>query len=80
MDSIGNLSKETTIPAEPKFIRRGKSSNIFTGRETILDRLDKHFGPREPGDTSRREFHLRGMGGVGKTQIALKFTERNERR
>ncbi|KAK2610776.1 hypothetical protein N8I77_004177 [Diaporthe amygdali] len=76
----GSLSKETTIPAEPRAIRRGKSSNIFTGRDGILNRLDKHFGPREPGDTSRREFHLRGMGGVGKTQIALKFTERNERR
>ncbi|KAJ0121219.1 hypothetical protein J7T55_008382 [Diaporthe amygdali] len=59
-----SLSKETTIPAEPRAIRRGKSSNIFTGRETILKRLDKHFGPREPGNTSRREFHLRGMGGV----------------
>ncbi|KAI7780329.1 hypothetical protein LA080_016177 [Diaporthe eres] len=76
----GSLSKETTIPAEPRAIRRGKSSNIFTGREAILNRLDKHFAPRKPGDTSRREFHLRGMGGVGKTQIALKFTERNEKR
>lgn len=75
----GGLSKETTVPAEPKAIRRGKSSNIFTGRAAILRRLDEYFGPRAPGDTSRREFHLRGMGGVGKTQIALKFTERNER-
>jgi hypothetical protein len=77
---IGGLTKETTIPAEPRAIRRGRSSNIFTGREEILKRLDNHFGPRKPGDTSRREFHIRGMGGVGKTQIALKFTERNEDR
>ncbi|KUI57201.1 Patatin-like protein 2 [Cytospora mali] len=76
----GGLSRETTIPAEPKAIRRGKSSNIFTGRTAILGRLNEYFGPRAPGDTSRREFHLRGMGGVGKTQIALKFTEQNERR
>lgn len=96
---IGGLSRENTIPAQPRFIRRGKSSNTFTGREEILKRLDEYFGPRAPGHASRRQFQLRGqykqttlhvgssssnkvtgMGGVGKTQIALKFTERNDRR
>nr|AET07143.1 vegetative incompatibility protein 2 [Cryphonectria parasitica] len=55
------INKNMTIPAQPRFIRRGRSSNTFTGRDNILRRLDECFEPRAPGNTSRREFQLRGM-------------------
>jgi len=53
------------------------SSVFFTGREEILDRLKTHFGTRTAtgGFKTRRLFLLYGMGGIGKTQICLKFTE-----
>ncbi|KAF7761692.1 hypothetical protein Agabi119p4_9684 [Agaricus bisporus var. burnettii] len=44
----------------------------FMGREEILDKMRKYF---ELGDDSRRVFVLHGLGGSGKTQIALKFVQ-----
>jgi signal recognition particle GTPase len=56
--------------------RMGSSSAFFTGRVRILDTLKEHFRARLPGDEKpRRQFLLCGMGGAGKTQIALKFAE-----
>ena len=50
------------------------SSPIFTGRKDVLEELGKIFVHR--ADTgSRRSCLLWGMGGIGKTQICLKFTE-----
>ncbi|KAK7737416.1 hypothetical protein SLS53_006489 [Cytospora paraplurivora] len=54
------------------------ASTIFTGREAILVKIRRTFSRHEYGDIARREFHLWGMGGVGKTQIALKFAEEFE--
>jgi len=53
----------------------GSSSNFFVGRENVLESLDKRFSVRAPGEINRREFLVCGMGGAGKTQIALKFVE-----
>jgi Cdc6-like AAA superfamily ATPase len=50
-------------------------SAIFTGRQSILQKLDKFFSPRPSGSQKRRTFVLYGMGGAGKTQTALKFVE-----
>ena len=49
---------------------------MFTGRSAYLQRLNNHFisNARE----KRKSFLLHGMGGIGKTQICLKFTEENE--
>lgn len=48
----------------------------FVGREELLDQLAAFFAPRPANSpSSRREFILYGMGGVGKTQISLKFAE-----
>ena len=52
--------------------QRPNSSALFTGREDILQRLKEHFAPRDRG---RKSFLLYGMGGIGKTQICLKFVE-----
>ncbi|OIW35316.1 hypothetical protein CONLIGDRAFT_53333 [Coniochaeta ligniaria NRRL 30616] len=53
----------------------GTSSNFFTGRTKVLESLEDRFFLREPGERGRREFLICGMGGAGKTQIALKFVE-----
>ncbi|KAM7193524.1 FabD/ lysophospholipase, partial [Rhypophila sp. PSN 637] len=56
----------------------GIASTLFTGRTEILERLSVFFSKREGNTGPRREFLLYGMGGVGKTQIALKFKQTME--
>lgn len=58
----------------------GVTSNFFTGRQEILQRLDSFFALRDTGGSPRREFILHGMGGVGKTEIAFKVSEALEER
>ena len=58
-----------SIPQKPN------SSALFTGREDILEKLKHHFAPQDQGNTQRKSFLLYGMGGIGKTQICLKFVE-----
>ena len=50
------------------------SSCLFTGREDDLGKLRQYFGQRDH-PSPRRQFLLYGIGGGGKTQIALKFVE-----
>ena len=50
-------------------------SSLFTGREEYITTLQAYFNkPNEKG--LRRDFLLYGMGGVGRTQIALAFANR----
>ncbi|KAJ7614774.1 P-loop containing nucleoside triphosphate hydrolase protein [Roridomyces roridus] len=53
-------------------VRCPPASQIFQGRKEILDKMQQYF-PQEP--KKRRIFVLYGLGGSGKTQIALKFLE-----
>ena len=55
--------------------QRPNSSPLFTGCENVLKRMMDHFAPQDQGDRYRKSFLLYGMGGVGKTQICLKFVE-----
>jgi hypothetical protein len=56
---------------------RTHSSANFTGRRDYLAKLRDYFSVK-PGEPLRRKsFLLYGMGGIGKTQICLKFTEEN---
>jgi len=50
---------------------------VFTGRETILSQLDKCFNSMKTsvGLKKQHKFVLYGLGGSGKTQIALKFLQ-----
>jgi len=55
-------------------------SRFFVAREGILGKLDTCFSPRDTRGKPRREFLLYGMGGVGKTEIALKTADALEDR
>ncbi|KAF8977501.1 hypothetical protein BDQ17DRAFT_1266505 [Cyathus striatus] len=51
-------------------------SQNFTGQEFYLEKLHEHFKNKiSNGKSERRMFLLYGMGGIGKTQICLKFTD-----
>ena len=51
-------------------------SNRFTGRTEVIAKLKKHFSTHANDSAQRRKlFLLYGMGGIGKTQICLKFIE-----
>ena len=52
------------------------SSLIFTGHKDILNKLGKIFAPHASSRLiPRPSCLLGGLGGIGKTQICLKFTE-----
>jgi hypothetical protein len=51
------------------------SSALFTGRDVYLERLRDYFHSSIRGE--RKTFLLYGLGGIGKTQICLKFIEQN---
>ncbi|KAJ7614873.1 hypothetical protein FB45DRAFT_1109088 [Roridomyces roridus] len=53
-------------------VRCPPASQIFHGRNEILDKMQEYFS-QEP--KKRRIFVLYGLGGSGKTQIALRFLE-----
>ncbi|KAF8157989.1 P-loop containing nucleoside triphosphate hydrolase protein, partial [Crassisporium funariophilum] len=53
--------------------QKPNSSTLFTGRKEVLEQLKHHFAPRL--NRERRLFLLYGMGGIGKTQICLRFAE-----
>jgi chloramphenicol 3-O-phosphotransferase len=48
------------------------SSRIFQGRQAILDKMSLFFNA---GLKKQHIYVLHGLGGAGKTQIALKFIE-----
>ena len=50
------------------------ASQMFTGREDYLEKLRNYFSPTD-NSQHQKQFLLHGMGGVGKTQICLKFVE-----
>jgi hypothetical protein len=65
----------TTLSSTVQYKTRVHSSSIFTGRREYLRKLGDFFSA-QPNESSRRKcFLLYGMGGIGKTQICLKFTE-----
>ncbi|KAF8345651.1 hypothetical protein F5887DRAFT_1190591 [Amanita rubescens] len=51
------------------------SSTFFTGQDKYLQKLKDHFISQVQGQ--RNFFLLHGLGGIGKTQICLKFIEEN---
>ena len=69
---IHNDSRTTSdavIPLMPN------SSIRFTGQTVVIDELKRHFSNTSDSAQLRKFFLLYGMGGIGKTQICLKFIE-----
>lgn len=68
-----NYSNKTTsdavIPLKPN------SSTRFTGRTEVIAKLKDHFISTGDQRRIRKYFLLHGMGGIGKTQICLRFIE-----
>ena len=69
--SYGNrTTSDTAIPLMPN------PSNRFTGWTEVIAKLKKHFSTNAKDTIQKRRFFLLyGMGGIGKTQICLKFVE-----
>ena len=52
------------------------TNTLFTGREDILEKLDRSIGPQS--DLSQKNEHQKrfviiGDGGIGKSEVCLKF-------
>ena len=57
------------------------SSLFFTGRKDVLEQLEKIFFQSDTNSLSlRRSCLLWGLGGIGKTQICLRFIEKMSNR
>jgi len=52
-----------------------KLSKWFTGCTEVIAELKRHFFDTNDSDQKRKFFLLHGVGGIGKTQICLKFIE-----
>ena len=63
------MMSDGVIPLMPNL------SNRFTGRTEVIAKLKRHFSNTNDSSQKRKFFLLYGMGGIGKTQICLKFVE-----
>ena len=63
------MTSDGVIPLMPN------PSNRFTGRTDVIAKLEQHFSNTNDSAQKRKFFLLYGMGGIGKTQICLKFVE-----
>ena len=69
-NSYGNGTRsDGVIPLMPNSSRR------FTGQTEVITKLKRHFSNTSDTAQKRMFFMLYGMGGIGKTQICLKFIE-----
>src|SRR5277367_5627576 len=76
LDDIPTIPKTIYLP-KVEYKPRAPSSPNFTGRRDYLTKLRTFFNAESNGPHRRKSFLLYGMGGIGKTQICLKFTEEN---
>ena len=66
---VNATTSDAVIPLKPN------SSTRFTGRTDIIAKLKEHFTSPSHELWTRKYFLLHGMGGIGKTQICLRFVE-----
>jgi DNA replication protein DnaC len=75
-DKLDDIRKMISLP-NIEYKPMAPSSANFTGRRDYLTKLRAFFNAESDGPHRRKSFLLYGMGGIGKTQICLKFTEEN---
>jgi hypothetical protein len=68
---------KTISSPEIEYKPMAASSMKFTGRGDYLTKLRAFFTTKTDEPHRRKSFLLHGLGGIGKTQICLKFTEDN---
>ena len=66
-------------PSKLQATRPPLPSEIFTGRVEYLEKMKETFSIQASSTERRkqRRFVLYGMGGAGKTELALKFLDQN---
>ena len=70
IDNGNRTASDRVIPLMPN------PSIRFTGRTEVITKLKRHFfNDTNDSAQNRKFFLLHGMGGIGKTQICLKFVE-----
>ena len=79
MNTLDKGSALNAVHTSPAVVQASQAINhcpppsqIFHGRQAILDSMHQFFA-RDTGKQKR--YVLYGLGGAGKTQIALKFIE-----
>ncbi|KAJ6545997.1 hypothetical protein DFH09DRAFT_1282001 [Mycena vulgaris] len=75
--STGRLADSSAAPATQTVTRCPPPSRIFHGRQNFLDKMHQFF---TQDLNNQHIFLLHGLGGAGKTQIALKFIEESSSR
>ena len=70
------LDESSQASVSPLYKLRPSSSPKFVGYEDYLKMLDDHFLQQPANRQLRHTFVLFGVGGVGKTQICLRFAEK----
>ena len=53
--------------------------NRFVGRDAEMLQLEDYFHPKTLSPTCRRVFVIHGLGGMGKTQLAIEFARKHNR-
>jgi hypothetical protein len=76
ISKLDDIPKTISLP-KIEYKPMTSSSMKFTGRRDYLTKLRAFFNAESDGSHLRKSFLLYGMGGIGKTQICLKFTEEN---
>jgi tetratricopeptide (TPR) repeat protein len=67
------LPDENSTPPQPRWSVPYRRNPLFTGRETILHALQERFAAQDANVLA-----LCGLGGMGKTQVALEYAYRTQ--
>lgn len=77
------VNKGATVPTDGERLSRRwnltqNRNKYFTGRKDVLENLTESFqGNSRAAVTAESRQALRGLGGIGKTQLAIEFCHRN---